>query len=67
MSVKVMPNRQTVHRGDNLEVSCDVDSENSSPAMVSWRRIGAPMSGNVQILGNLLKYVTVVAGINILI
>lgn len=55
LAVQVTPNRESVRRGDNLEVRCDASGDPS--ALVSWRRIGGSLSRNAQVLGNLLKSV----------
>ena len=54
VSVRLHPNRESVRRGDNLEVRCDVTGDPS--ALVSWRRVGGQLSRNAQVLGNLLRY-----------
>lgn len=53
VSVRLVPNREKVRRGDNLEVRCDVTGDPS--ALVSWRRVGGSLSRNTQVLGNLLR------------
>lgn len=53
ISVRLHPNKETVRRGDNLEVRCDVTGDPS--ALVSWRRVGGSLSRNTQVLGNLLR------------
>lgn len=56
LAVSLTPNKETVRRGDNLEVRCQVTGDPS--ALVSWRRIGGSLSRNAQVLGNLLRYFT---------
>ncbi|XP_046437149.1 basement membrane-specific heparan sulfate proteoglycan core protein-like isoform X37 [Daphnia pulex] len=53
LAVSLTPNKETVRRGDNLEVRCEVTGDPS--ALVSWRRIGGSLSRNTQVLGNLLR------------
>lgn len=54
LAVRLIPNHDSVRRGDDLEVRCDVTGDPS--ALVSWRRIGGALSRNAQVLGNLLRY-----------
>ena len=53
LAVRLTPNHETIRRGDNLEVRCDVSGDPS--ALVSWRRVGGSLSRNAQVLGNLLR------------
>ena len=53
LNVRVLANREVVHRGDNLEVRCEVSGDPS--ALITWRRIGGPLSRNIQVLSNLLR------------
>lgn len=53
LAVRLSPSKETVRRGDNLEVRCDVTGDPS--ALVSWRRIGGSLPRNTQVLGNLLR------------
>jgi hypothetical protein len=53
LAVSLTPNKETIRRGDNLEVRCEVTGDPS--ALVSWRRIGGSLSRNAQVLGNLLR------------